>query len=238
MTNFQKHLEKRKIQCYNSTRSDLKMTRRRGDMREKTKNRGKKNRILKIVSISLSVLLALLVCLVVVKIFFVTNLTVDQTSMYPTYEDGETVFVNRLGKAERGAVAAFYDRDVAVPRLASAFPVFSGDALLLIKRVVGLAGDQIWLEETAGGYEINVLCAENGETVREEYYDGAGNKVDLAPITLDPDTAGVLYDATRWDPYVVGEGCVFMIGDNRPLSQDSRVFGDVPTSRIVGIAIN
>ena len=46
------------------------------------------------------------------------------------------------------------------------------------------------------------------------------------------------YDATRWDPYVVGEDHVFVIGDNRNGSIDSREFGDVPLSRVVGTALN
>ena len=197
----------------------------------------KKQLVLRIINIALSVILALLICFVVVKVFFITWAKVDQTSMYPTYEDGQTVFINRLGKAERGTVAVFYDSDVAVPRISSAFGMFSGDAKLLIKRTVALEGDKLWLTENSDGdgYRIMIYAEGSEAAVTEEYTGPDGNAVQLDPITYE--TAGVLRGTSRFNPYIVGEGCAFMIGDNRDESQDSRVFGDVPVSRIIGTVI-
>ena len=201
--------------------------------------RDTKNVLLRAVNILLTAVVALLVCFVAVKVFFVTWVTVEQSSMYPTYEDGERVFVDRNGGIERGSVVVFYDADVSVPRLASSFGLFAGDAKLLIKRVVAKEGDKIWLEELGGGeYAVKIGCADTGEVIGEEYFDAEGAPVTLAPITLSPDTAGVLYATTRLDPYVVGEGCVFVMGDNRGGSVDSRAFGDVPLSRVVGTAMD
>lgn len=202
-------------------------------------NGGKKSGILRAVNIALTAVIALLLCFVLLKLFFITWVTVDQSSMYPTYEDGETVFINRSGDVARGEVVVFYDADVSVPRLSSAFGLFAGDAKLLIKRVVAKEGDEIWLEELGGGeYALRIGCADTGETIGEEYVGPDGAPVQLAPITLSPDTAGVLYATTRLDPYVVGEGCIFVMGDNRGGSVDSRAFGDVPLSRVIGTAMN
>ncbi len=201
--------------------------------------RDTKNVLLRAVNIALTAILALLLCFVLLKLFFITWVTVDQSSMYPTYEDGERVFVNRNGGVARGEVVVFYDADVSVPRLSSAFGLFAGDAKLLIKRVVAKEGDEIWLEELGGGeYALRIGCADTGEVIGEEYFDAEGAPVTLAPITLSPDTAGVLYATTRLDPYVVGEGCIFVMGDNRGGSVDSRAFGDVPLSRVIGTAMN
>lgn len=201
--------------------------------------RDTKNVLLRAVNIALTAVVALLLCFVLLKIFFITWVTVDQSSMYPTYEDGETVFINRSGDVARGEVVVFYDADVSAPRISSAFGLFAGDAKLLIKRVVAKEGDKIWLEELGGGeYAVKIGCVDTGEVIGEEYFDAEGAPVTLAPITLSPDTAGVLYATTRLDPYVVGEGCIFVMGDNRGGSVDSRAFGDVPLSRVVGTAMD
>ena len=200
---------------------------------------GRRKTVLRVINICLTAVIVLLLCFAVLKIFFITWVTVEQTSMYPTYEDGETVFVNRHGDVSRGTVIVFYDSDVSAPQLASAFGLFSGGARRLIKRVVATEGDRLWLEEIGNGeYAIRIGCADTENTIGEEYFDADGDRVELAPITLSPDTAGVLYNATRWDPYVVGEDHVFVIGDNRNGSIDSREFGDVPLSRVVGTALN
>ena len=164
-------------------------------------NGGKKGTVLRAVNIALTAVIALLLCFVLLKIFFITWVTVDQSSMYPTYEDGETVFINRSGDVARGEVVVFYDADVSAPRLSSAFGLFAGDAKLLIKRVVAKEGDEIWLEELGGGeYALRIGCADTGETIGEEYVGPDGAPVQLAPITLSPDTAGVLRVATRLSP--------------------------------------
>ena len=194
--------------------------------------------ISRVLNILVTAVLALLVCFLAVKIFFVTWVEVDQTSMSPTYSDGETVFVNRLGGVERGEVVVFYDADVSAPRLASAFGWFAGDAKLLIKRVIATEGDKLWLEEGAdGSYSLKIGRADTGEAVGEEYY-ADGVRVEIPAFEYTAASAGVLLGTSRWSPYTVAEGCVFVMGDNRPNSEDSRSFGAVPLSRIIGTALN
>ena len=38
-------------------------------------------------------------------------------------------------------------------------------------------------------------------------------------------------------PYTVPEGCVWMMGDNRENSADSRYFGPVPQENIIGVVV-
>ena len=79
---------------------------------------------------------------------------------------------------------------------------------LLVKRVVAVAGDTVGLE---GG-----VLVVNGRRVHERYVD----------YRL---MVGVYYGPIR-----VPGGDVFVLGDNRPDSVDSRSFGPIPVSRITG----
>jgi signal peptidase I len=79
---------------------------------------------------------------------------------------------------------------------------------LLIKRVIGLSGETIEVRE--GTVYIN------GQPLEEAY--------------LVRKTTGT------YGPSTVPEGHVFVMGDNRGASNDSRIFGAVPLERVVGRA--
>jgi signal peptidase I len=83
-----------------------------------------------------------------------------------------------------------------------------GTGELLVKRVAAVAGDVV-------GLDAGVLVV-NGHQVREGYVDYQR-------------MVGVYYGPVR-----VPAGDVFVLGDNRPDSVDSRTFGPVPVSRITG----
>lgn len=84
-----------------------------------------------------------------------------------------------------------------------------GEIKDLIKRVIGLPGD------TVQGKNNSVYV--NGERLVEPYLDPGTPVEDFGPI-------------------VVPEGDVFVMGDNRGESFDSRRFGPIPEDRIVGRA--
>jgi signal peptidase I len=86
-------------------------------------------------------------------------------------------------------------------------PPGSQDALM-VKRVVALAGDRVGLAD--GRLVVN------GTRVQEAY-------VDLATV-----------DGVYFGPVVVPSGALFVMGDNRAVSVDSRDFGAVPEDRVVG----
>ena len=80
----------------------------------------------------------------------------------------------------------------------------------LIKRVVAVAGDEVSVRE---GY-LHI----NGARVDEPYLLEQGIMPDFGPEVVPPDS-------------------VFVMGDNRLVSYDSRRFGAIPMDRVLGEAV-
>ena len=126
---------------------------------------------------------------------------VPSTSMEPTLQHGDHIWVNQLAYRFDDVKAG----DVVILDTPGDAP---SDVGLIVKRVVALAGDTI---EARPDGEVYV----NGHKLDEPY---------LAPGTRTLDLP----------KQNVPEGDVFVLGDNRPNSQDSRVFGPVDEDAIVG----
>ena len=94
----------------------------------------------------------------------------------------------------------------------------------IIKRVIGLPGDTVSVElyktaaETGGTEDIYCLKI-NGEWIEEQYI--------YEPMT----------EISACEPIKVKAGQIFVMGDNREVSRDSRYEGPFPQSQIVGKAI-
>jgi len=162
----------------------------------------------------------------VVKAFLAQAFFIPSASMDPQLVEGDRVVVSRLAydlhEPRRGDVLVFDDPTTPEPPDRSLLPVRLGrDALEalgvvqprgreLIKRVVGLPG------ETVAGAGGQVLV--DGRPLQEPYLD--------AGVVTDP-----------FPPVLVPEGHVFVMGDSRGNSRDSRRFGPVPTDEVVGRAI-
>lgn len=135
---------------------------------------------------------------------------IPSESMYPTLKPRDRVVVNklayRLGSVERGDLIVFRR-----PESERATPDQPDQ---MIKRVVGVAGDVV---EARGGV-VYIDGAPLDET-------GDGGYLDASVIT-----------ANLAQPVTVKPGHVFVMGDNRESSRDSRFFGPVPEHDIIGRA--
>jgi len=154
-----------------------------------------------------AVVLALVVKLVLLQAFYIPS-----ASMYPTLQKGDRVLVNKLSyklhDVNRGDVVVF---ERPPTETATNIPD-------LIKRVVGLPGEHVVIE--AGHVYID------GQLLDEPYLpDGVTTSTDASPLKCSRD-----------DPCVVPDGDVWVMGDNRPDSKDSRWFGPIDQDSIVGRA--
>ncbi len=176
---------------------------------------------------------------VVIRSFIVAPFKIPSSSMVPTLEVGDYLFVLRypygfrlpltdiqlLSKqANRGDVAVF---------------VFPEDKSKdYIKRIIGLPGDRIV-------YKQNDLFI-NGKKMplkakgKRAYFLGDGS-VDVSGL-FEEDLMGVKHDVLRKSfsirdgEWVVPAGHYLVLGDNRNNSRDSRFWGFVPQSYLVGRA--
>ncbi|MEW6268392.1 MAG: signal peptidase I [Thermodesulfobacteriota bacterium] len=163
---------------------------------------------------------ALLVALALalfIRTFFVQAFKIPSGSMLPTLQIGDHLLVNKLLYGIRIPVYG--------TRLLGYFEPERGDIIVFvypedrekdfIKRVVGVPGDEIEIR--------NKRLYRNGEPVGEEPYAQYSEPSEAGP-------------RDNFGPVTVPEGHVFVMGDNRDHSFDSRFWGFVPYEDIKGKA--
>ena len=183
----------------------------------------------------LETVLLLVVALVVsavVKTFFMQMFFVPSGSMRPLLTNDDRILVQKVsywgdGEVERGDVIVFADPGERWLGPAIGEPTAMQSALAriglyptgghLVKRVIGVGGDRVKCCDQRGRVRVNGVPLEE-----EDYLEG-----DAKP------------SERRFD-VEVPEGRIWVMGDNRPDSEDSRFHqdlpggGSVPESAVVG----
>lgn len=179
----------------------------------------------------IAVILALLV-----KYYIGIPTVVQQESMYPTLIENQRLILDRTVRTfnkeiKRGDIVTFespsttrmsaYEADLDNPVAKYenepqgfgerfVYYVLETTKESYIKRVIGVAGDHIKIE--------NGKVYLNGEELDEPYLQpGVETKAEHNEVFLD---------------LTVPEGYVFLLGDNRTKSTDSRAFGCIPLEKI------
>lgn len=176
-----------------------------------------------IVNFLLNAIIAVFCIVLAVEVIFNTFFTgiyVVNISMTPTFTGAPVTGYNADGTEIFGAGGDFiYVSKTSKPDYGDVVVVYretknSGGQIVkgnIIKRVVAFGGDTV---EIVGG-----VLKVNGEVVDEPYIDPDRNSPILNNFKL----------------HTVEEGCMFLLGDNRNESTDSRENGDFPVANLVGV---
>ena len=177
----------------------------------------KKRGFRSIISTGLLFLLAPVIALTITAFMF-QSYQVDGLSMETTLQHGDRLIINKIPVTISKITNNDYNPargDIIIFNQNGLFE--SGANRQLIKRVVGLTGDRVVIKDG----RVTVYNDQN-------------------PNGFNPDTKGeyeVLETTKNTSGNVdlkVQEGEVFVLGDNRANSADSRIFGSIKTDVIVG----
>jgi signal peptidase I len=162
------------------------------------------------------ILIAVLLCTVLLRTYVIQSFYIPSPSMVPTLDVGDRIMVNKLSydlhSVHRGDIVVFK----RPPLEEQNFPD-------LVKRVIGLPGETISTEN--GHIYINgKLLDEPWLPAGPQSYTGAL-----------PDDEHPQFNMPG--PVHIPAGEYFVMGDNRTDSEDSRFFGPIPKSLIVGRAV-
>ena len=148
-----------------------------------------------------------MIVLLLLNTFVIKLAVVDGRSMYPTLHDNQLLLVLRPGYQPRQG-------DVVVIHTGKG--IFNRD--YIVKRVIATEGQAVKID-----YDLNEVSVEN-VTLSEPYL----NFEEGDPMLPRDDRSVVRY--------TVPEGCVFVMGDNRNHSADSRSdkYGMIDQNMIVG----
>jgi signal peptidase I len=145
-----------------------------------------------------------------IRYFLFIPIVVDGESMQPTLVDGDRMVVNKIGY------------NVGEPKRYDIVVFHASKDSDYIKRIIGLPGDHI-------AYKNDRLYV-NEEPQNEPYLDAYKADLSEGEGTLTEDFS--LEEKTGKS--TIPKGYVFVMGDNRRNSTDSRVIGLVPIKEIVG----
>ncbi len=161
-----------------------------------------------VVAIAIAIVLALLI-----RNFVFTLVKVQGASMQPTLHENDRLYVNRFFyKPEKGDVVIFE-------------PASDPDRPY-VKRVIATEGDTVYIDFETGDVYVNDQLLDEPYIKEKTTHTGSYIMELIASGRYSKD-----------NPIVVEKDKIFVMGDNRNNSKDSRELGQVPEDEIIGGAV-
>lgn len=155
----------------------------------------------------------------VIRTWIFTVVRVDGPSMNPTLQHNQRLFTRIIGYTpQRGDIIIFHPK--------------SNPDIAYVKRIIALEGDRIWIDEMTGEVHLKKNGSDSWEVLEEDYILDTTLSAGIAQKFADGEGEGLLIEKDH----------VFVMGDNRNNSSDSRVdygsraVGQVHVDSIIGKA--
>jgi len=166
------------------------------------------------------IVVALLISMII-KAFIFSTYKVNMVSMENTLFEGHNVIVYKtnyfFNNPKHGEIIVFMHDEGKFKSLFKYLPVRNPGEVDYIKRVIGLPGDQIDIRD--------------GYVFRKSEGDTDFKKLD------EPYTKGLTASKGMQLPFTVPEEKLFVMGDNREQSLDSREIGPIDIDVVIGKAV-
>ncbi len=167
------------------------------------------------------VVVVALVISMLIKAFIFSTYKVNMVSMENTLFEGQNVVVYKTGyffdEPKHGDIIVFMHEEGEFKSIFKYLPIKNPGEVDYIKRVIGLPGDEIDIRED-GVY-------------RKSRDEAEFKKLD------EPYTKGITESKGMELPFVVPEDKIFVMGDNREKSLDSRQIGPIDMNSVFGKAV-
>lgn len=190
-------------------------------------------------------LLPVFILVLLIRSFVVEPFTIPSGSMIPTLEVNDFILVSKFSYGLRLPVTNTKILSIGEPKrgdvMVFRYPVDPRQNF--IKRVIGLPGDVV--EQRQGRLYVNGQVVEQrliserqkGAIREKQFLENTGQQWHYVRQDLQPNVFGAWHQRSEDGVWEVPEGHYFMVGDNRDNSSDSRYWGPVPESHIVGKAM-
>lgn len=149
---------------------------------------------------------------IVINFYVLQPSQVRGNSMLPTLHDNDRIFVSRVTykfrEPQRGDIVVLYSPE--------------NKDIEFVKRVIGLPGDTITIDNCEPPFRTSCDLRVNDTLLEEQYIKDKTQLFDGSPYG-------------EGQQIQIPEGSLFVMGDNRTGSLDSRIFGPVAIEDIVGV---
>lgn len=167
------------------------------------------------------VVVVALIISMLIKAFIFSTYKVNMVSMEDTLHEGHNVIVYKTGyffnEPEHGDIIVFMHEEGKIKSFIKYLPIKNPGEVDYIKRVIGLPGDQIDIRK---GYVYRKSVGDKDFVKLEEPY-----------TKTTTDSKGMQL------PFTVPEDQLFVMGDNREKSLDSRQIGTIEMDTVIGKAV-